>query len=1116
VTASLVPLPSREFGRIELAAGMLIAALRMVLQEIYGSPRPGKSEFIRSLPPEERRILLESVLSSPHYIPQLHHPVMRKYPFFDNVGLDLVLVDSYREGNPIPFRLLEINAGSPSGAANNMSLLEGLMNEDPELLDSAGRVLPNDHFSVLRETYRSLGESWTGRKDGIQVLIPPGGENGASPEIHELCAHSGLLYCDAGHLYRDRAGDIRMRSVQNRDPVVTAVYSRVNSDSLLFDRSKGILLRDPENGAPLYCLDTIVPWKDGKCPVLLRDFSGRPVPLESHYAIPGVIEAIHGRRLYVGGLNRLLDNKLILSLLSDFAPAFFRRELRSLGFDPEGPVLSPPRALPSKKASVRVLEENPEEWVVKAPNLSGGNGVHILQSLTKKERRAVLSQVKRDPGGFAYQRVVPIGRLPVAVASSDRSGFRWANVAADVRLWMFYGGREARPRLTRNALIRVAPEEKGGRSSIVNTSQGGGYAPFVIVDGEESTESVAARELARRPEPLAIDGAVPVFAAAQLLQVARILSVLESEIDSSFPELSRIHFLLHALSLQIREVAAYLHPRGQEGLHRLIRQLGQKIRMKEWLRFQGRAFELRARLVLLSPVIAERESTETVRGLKRLGILAPVNGVPGVDPRMSPVADSVWIRKVSRDSSKSPFFRNTVIPLLRGLLIGPPPGRRLNRMEVRKVKRHLSEFKSLCLGRWNGSPGLRWLSHEIEGGKRLGPPRYVESPAPGSALDLEERSGRPLPELGLVPDWVREARRCWLKNSSKGLRGLERERCRHFERFPVLRELQLLIDRKEGRSADTFLPLLEVLPWASNNLDRFASVHGVRIDECFTGELESGRIALLDRKERRKLPDPHSAGACFARKRIRHGRFTESETLIWVSLNQSPLCQAFTVGHEIHHAFQLQSLRNRERKAYEEGPGGVARFMNEYGNFLGLHSEPPVGGIENPIRMRTPLYGLPDLLLSGEGSGLSLEVREALEKGEAEYEALLSRYGGWFGNLMPVSPAVRVRALREVYPALENLKNLTFAAECGLRLPVDPLVAALPVATPSERDSVRELLESAASSAVPDPEALRIIASHQLPGVAFGPECIREGRISLEIDPVAIHPGSAYNQSQQQ
>jgi hypothetical protein len=190
--------------------------------------------------------------------------------------------------------------------------------------------------------------------------------------------------------------------------------------------------------------------------------------------------------------------------------------------------------------------------------------------------------------------------------------------------------------------------------------------------------------------------------------------------------------------------------------------------------------------------------------------------------------------------------------------------------------------------------------------------------------------------------------------------------------------------------------------------------------------------------------------------------------------------------------------------------------MNEYGNFLGLHSEPPVGGVENPIRMRTPLYGLPDLLLSGEGSGLSLEVREALEKGEAEYEALLTRYGGWFGNLMPVSPAVRVRALREVYPALENLKNLMFAAECGLRLPVDPLVAALPVATPSERDSVRELLESAASSSVPDPEALRIIASHQLPGVAFGPECIRQGRISLEIDPVAIHPGSAYNQSQQQ
>lgn len=42
---------------------------------------------------------------------------------------------------------------------------------------------------------------------------------------------------------------------------------------------------------------------------------------------------------------------------------------------------------------------------------------------------------------------------------------------------------------------------------------------------------------------------------------------------------------------------------------------------------------------------------------------------------------------------------------------------------------------------------------------------------------------------------------------------------------------------------------------------------------------------------------------------------------------------------------------------------------------------------------------------------------------------------------MPAFAPTRVRALREVYPALENLKNLVFASDCGLRIPVDPAKA---------------------------------------------------------------------------
>ena len=307
VTTSVVPLSKSMFNSVESAAQVLMVALRKVLQSLYGSTSIRDSDFVNALPNDVRQAFLDATEKSPHYIPQLHHENMREYPFLDNVGLDLVLVQEYLELRgelgtlvaqnrvneipELPFRVLEINAGSPSGASNNLNIMEGILREDPEILDSLGKVFPNDHFEVLRETYRSLGESWTGRKDGVQVLLPPGGSNGASPEIHQLAAYSGLIYCDAGQLYCDADGWIRLRTVDCKDPVVTAVYSRVNSDSALFDKEMNVLLRDPESGESIYCVDILKPWKSNK-PEYIEDEEGNPVPLESDYAIPSADECI--------------------------------------------------------------------------------------------------------------------------------------------------------------------------------------------------------------------------------------------------------------------------------------------------------------------------------------------------------------------------------------------------------------------------------------------------------------------------------------------------------------------------------------------------------------------------------------------------------------------------------------------------------------------------------------------------------------------------------------------------------------------------------------------------------------------------------------------------------
>jgi len=69
--------------------------------------------------------------------------------------------------------------------AGKFSGFEGIYDQAPDILENLGKMMPNDHFEILGETYKSLGEYWTDRKDGVQILLPPGGGNGAAPEIHQ-------------------------------------------------------------------------------------------------------------------------------------------------------------------------------------------------------------------------------------------------------------------------------------------------------------------------------------------------------------------------------------------------------------------------------------------------------------------------------------------------------------------------------------------------------------------------------------------------------------------------------------------------------------------------------------------------------------------------------------------------------------------------------------------------------------------------------------------------------------------------------------------------------------------------------------------------------------------
>ncbi len=94
-TTTVVPLQKSLFNEVETASQKLVISLRKVLQDIYSAKSIKDSKFVKSLPSDVRKIFINAVETSACYFPQLHHPNMKAYPFMDNIGLDLVLVEDY-------------------------------------------------------------------------------------------------------------------------------------------------------------------------------------------------------------------------------------------------------------------------------------------------------------------------------------------------------------------------------------------------------------------------------------------------------------------------------------------------------------------------------------------------------------------------------------------------------------------------------------------------------------------------------------------------------------------------------------------------------------------------------------------------------------------------------------------------------------------------------------------------------------------------------------------------------------------------------------------------------------------------------------------------------------
>lgn len=1153
-TTTVVPLQKSLFNEVEQASQRLMIALRKVLQDIYGAKDLRSSEFVKNLPPKVQETFIRAIETSACYYPQLHHKNMKDYPFFDNVGLDLVLVEDYLQKSDsfpkliaknkeeelpgLPFRILELNAGSPSGASNNMNMLEGIYKQNPEILDSLGKVMPNDHFEVLGETYRSLGENWTKRKDGIQVLLPPGGSNGAAPEIHQLAAYSGLIYADADQLYQDSKGYIRLRTVNKKNPIVTAIYSRINADSALFDPEQDLIMRDPDSGEAIYLRDELKLQRDGEGEII-KDANGNPIPLQSSYAIPGAISAIVNRKLYMGGLNRILDNKIILATLTHYAPKFFAQDIANKGLDPKGTKILPPQTLPPTAKSVEIIKSNPDEWVVKSPSLAGGQGVYILKTLPPQQKREVLAMIQKRPEDFAYQQLVKIGRIPVAVQRKS-DGFRFANLAADIRVWVFFGGGENDlPRLTHNALVRYAPQERGKMSSIVNTSAGGGYAPFVIIDDTNDKKATKARELTKAKEPLPLTCDIPVFVGAQVVQLSRMLREASELMAKENTSALEMYELLNAMKSQLKEVLSFLHPRSIEFIYKAIDLLDAKLPKREIKAYhkviEHNQTEIVRHLAQVEKHAITAQFRDTLDDLRVLNMSRVYNGYTEEERSLDLVLieelRNLVKENVAPNSEEKAAFDSIVRRLKKSatlevsqVVLGPKAKETIKALlqgfcDMAKSRIQLADKSNEFADMFSLEPNVSKLKFEtLYLGKKDGDKEIKV------ASQYEMRTGKSLLDSEYVDQGLKEARKDWLEilekastlSGKKKAAYIQKQRDSHFARHPMLKRYQELIS-SSNLSKEELIELLPVAPYAKFNIEKFAEEKGVSIEDIFSYEFEADKISVLSTAKLKelKLCSRDFAGECFAKKRKSHGLFSDSDIYIWMRKELNPFTLIYTAGHELIHYQQIKNSMEAEKRALKDGGLSFAKSLNYYGNFLGANNR-SVDTIQFDMNAeRKPLYGYMDRMQEHPNAPIIRELKAALRSSDAEWDKKLTQYGSVLGYMTPNTAGTRVKALQEALPALENAKNILFATELGLQVGHDPVQAAMPASNNTQVNQYGDLVISAAKEPKANWEALRVIASHQYHGITFCRADKEEDNLTLIPQVGSVAMGASYNQTQQ-
>ena len=323
------------------------------------------------------------------------------------VGIDLV-----RTG-PDEFFVLEDNARTPSGVSYMLENRETMMSMFPDLFAKIGVEAVSDYPRRLARSLAACAPPATKGKPTVAVLTP-GIYNSAYFEHAFLADQMGAELVEGGDL-RVVDGRVQMRTTRGYKPI-DVLYRRVDDDYL-----------DPLSFHP-----------------------------DSVLGVPGIMDVYRAGGITIANApgTGVADDKAIYSFMPEIVEFY-------TGEKPLLPNVQTWRCADTD--SLAYVLDNLDELVVKEVHGSGGYGMLIGPTATKKEIRTFRKKLEANPQNYIAQPTLSLSTCPIYT----RKGLAPRHV--DLRPFVLVSPQGID--ITPGGLTRVALKQG---SLVVNSSQGGG------------------------------------------------------------------------------------------------------------------------------------------------------------------------------------------------------------------------------------------------------------------------------------------------------------------------------------------------------------------------------------------------------------------------------------------------------------------------------------------------------------------------------------------------------------------------------------------------------------------------------------------------------------------